>query len=152
MVSLNNSLNIKCMVLFSTICRGFKGKRSNPEKVETAQAASVSEVNRSPAAAVTAVNFKNTFSNDGSFLEQFKKMKQTTKEEAPSIKSETPAVPPKVEEIKPSSQEEDWYKSALARAKQIAQNMSMEPSTSSAVKSEPQGNTCFYKAYLRDTQ
>lgn len=126
--------------------RGFKGKRSNPEKVETAQAASVSEVSKPSATPSLSspsgpVNFKNQFSNDGSFLEQFKKMKQTTKEEPPEPKAVVaPPQPLKVEEIKPSAQEDDWYKSALARAKQIAQNMSVEPSTSSTVKSEPQGN------------
>ena len=79
----------------------------------------------SPSPTTLQQSFKNQFSNDGSFFEQFKKLKQAKDE--PKIESRfEPKVEPKVE-VQSKSVEDDWYKAALARAKQIAQNMSAPP-------------------------
>ena len=83
---------------------------------------------------------KNQFSNDGSFLEQFKKMKETPV--PASIKNEPVQVKEEKKPVVNNTQEqEEWYKNALARAKQIAQNMSApsssNPSIKSEIKSEP---------------
>ena len=79
----------------------------------------------------------NQFSNDGSFLEQFRKLKQAKDEPKIEAKVE-PKVEPKVE-LQNKSVEDDWYKAALARAKRIAQNMSAPPPVSAAVvKQEPE--------------
>jgi len=112
---------------------GFKGKRNNSEDVDTAQMAVKSELSSS--LGQSSSSFKNHFSNDGSFLEQFKRFK-TSKDEH---KIEPKPVVPKVE-IQNKSVEEDWYKAALARAKQIAQNMSASPAPASnaIIKSEPE--------------
>ena len=88
----------------------------------------------------------NQFSNDGSFLEQFRKLKQAKDEpkiEAKvELKIEAAKVEPKVEpkvELQNKSVEDDWYKAALARAKRIAQNMSAPPPVAaSAGKQEPE--------------
>jgi len=98
---------------------GFKGKRNNSEDVDTAQMAAKSDISSSPSTSHSS--FKNQFSNDGSFFEQFKKFK-TVKDE-PKIEPKTEPKPtvPKVEN---KSVEDDWYKAALARAKEIAQNVS----------------------------
>ncbi len=87
----------------------------------------------------------NQFSNDGSFLEQFRKLKQAKDEPKIEAKVELkieakvePKVEPKVEQQN-KSVEDDWYKAALARAKRIAQNMSAPPPVSAAVvKQEPE--------------
>lgn len=88
----------------------------------------------------------NQFSNDGSFLEQFRKLKQAKDEPKIEAKVELkieakvePKVEPKVE-LQNKSVEDDWYKAALARAKRIAQNMSAPPPVSAAavVKQEPE--------------
>lgn len=87
----------------------------------------------------------NQFSNDGSFLEQFRKLKQAkddpqieTKVELKIEAKVEPKVEPKVE-LQNKSVEDDWYKAALARAKRIAQNMSVPPPVSAAVvKQEPE--------------
>ena len=87
----------------------------------------------------------NQFSNDGSFLEQFRKLKQSKDEPKIEAKVELkieakvePKVEPKVE-LQNKSVEDDWYKAALARAKRIAQNMSAPPPVSAAVvKQEPE--------------
>ncbi len=103
--------------------RGFKGKRSNPEPIETAH--ETSEASPPPPPVQSSENLvKNQFSNDGSFLEQFRKMKQAK----PEVK--------KVE-VESKGDQEEWYKSALERAKQIAQTMS----TNAPVKSESSANT-----------
>ena len=80
---------------------------------------------------LSQVAFKNQFSNDGSFLEQFKKLKKSKDE--PKFE---PKFEPKVE-VKDKSVEDEWYKAALARAKSIAQNISAPPVPT--VKSESQG-------------
>ena len=74
------------------------------------------------------------FSNDGSFLEQFKKLKEQPKNE--------PNAPPVAEPMPSPSQQNDWYKAALERAKQIAHTMTapMEPKKDpdvSKIKDEP---------------
>ena len=97
--------------------------------------AAKSDISSSPSTSHSS--FKNQFSNDGSFFEQFKKFK-TVKDE-PKIEPKTEPKPtvPKVEN---KSVEDDWYKAALARAKEIAQNMSAPPPVSASttlVKSEP---------------
>ena len=75
----------------------------------------------------------NSFSNDGSFLEQFREMKKPdpVKSEA-QIKTE----PQKLieQEGKPS---EDWYQAALNRARGIAKSLQNPPASSSQVKEEP---------------
>ena len=115
------------------VFRGFKGKRSNSEDVDAAQMAAKSETSSSldQSPSTSHSSFKNQFSNDGSFLEQFKKFKNVRDE--PKI--ETKPVP-KVE-IQSKSVEDDWYKAALARAKSIAQNISAPASTALA-KPEPE--------------
>ena len=115
--------------------RGFKGKRNNSEDVETAQMAAKSDLSSSPCTSHSS--FKNQFSNDGSFLEQFKKFKTAKDEPKIEPKIEPKPIVPKVEN---KSVEDDWYKAALARAKEIAQNMSAPPpasAPSTVVKSEP---------------
>ena len=77
---------------------------------------------------------------------QFKRFK-TSKDEHKIEPKFEPKVEPKIEpkpvvpkvEIQNKSVEEDWYKAALARAKQIAQNMSVPPAPTSTalVKPEP---------------
>jgi hypothetical protein len=83
----------------------------------------------------------NQFSNDGSFLEQFRKLKEAKDEPKIEAKVELKIeakVEPKVE-LQNKSVEDDWYKAALARAKRIAQNMSAPPPVSAAVvKQEPE--------------
>ena len=74
------------------------------------------------------------FSNDGSFLEQFKKLKEQPKNEQ--------VAPPVAEPMPSPSQQNDWYKAALERAKQIAHTMTapMEPKKDpdvSKIKDEP---------------
>jgi len=114
---------------------GFKGKRNNSEDVETAQMAAKSDLSSSPSTSHSS--FKNQFSNDGSFLEQFKKFKTAKDEPKIEPKIEPKPIVPKVEN---KSVEDDWYKAALARAKEIAQNMSAPPPASASttlVKLEP---------------
>lgn len=106
----------RVLIFRSFFLRGFKGKRSNVESVDVAQASDSS--------------IKNQFSNDGSFLEQFKKLKQTKDE--PPVKTES------------KSDQEDWYKTALARAKQIAQNVVVPPQSTTQIKSEIQGNKIVF--------
>ena len=69
--------------------------------------------------------FKNTFTNDGNFLEQFKKMKESKAESLvitkPEIKVEA-NMPP----VSSKGNPDDWYKSALERAKSIAKSMTKE--------------------------
>ena len=118
---------------------GFKGKRPNVPEVSKAQEDS-SEASGSQNQFSNDGSFieqfkkqqqqkQNQFSNDGSFLEQFKKMKEQPKAEA------------KPEEAMPSvSQQNDWYKAALARAKQIAHTMSSPMETKKdpeIIKEEP---------------
>merc|ERR1719193_977006 len=106
-----------------------------------------SELSSSPGQSSSS-SFKNHFSNDGSFLEQFKRFK-TSKDEHKIEPKFEPKLEPKIEpkpvvpkvEIQNKSVEEDWYKAALARAKQIAQNMSASPAPASnapIIKSEPE--------------
>jgi len=130
---------------------GFKGKRNNSEDIDDAQRASKFEVNTSSGSHKTQVRntsdqpLTNQFSNDGSFLEQFRKLKQAKDEPKIEAKVELkieakvePKVEPKVE-LQNKSVEDDWYKAALARAKRIAQNMSAPPPVSAAVvKQEPE--------------
>ena len=107
--------------------RGFKGKRSNPQEVSTAQAESNQKSQKFSNDGSFLENFKKQnqkFSNDGSFLEQFKKMK-----EEPKIEKEVKSEP------EPSKQQNDWYKAALARAKQIAHTMTTSPTE---IKTEPE--------------
>ena len=108
--------------------RGFKGKRSNPQDVSTAQAESNQKSTQKFSNDGNFLeNFKkqNQFSNDGSFLEQFKKMKEEPKIEPPVVKSEPEPSP---------SQQNDWYKAALARAKQIAHTMT----SPTEIKTDPE--------------
>ena len=68
--------------------------------------------------------FKNNFVNDGNFLEQFKRMKESTT----SAKQEPIKIEPKIE-VKPendSKNSNDWYQAALERAKNIAKSMSKD--------------------------
>ena len=68
--------------------------------------------------------FKNNFVNDGNFLEQFKRMKESTN----SAKQEPVKIEPKIE-VKPendSKNSNDWYQAALERAKNIAKSMSKD--------------------------
>ena len=73
--------------------------------------------------------FKNTFTNDGNFLEQFKKMKESSKAPViiikPEIKVETNIIPPPAA-ISSKGNPDDWYKSALERAKSIAKSMTKD--------------------------
>jgi len=122
---------------------GFKGKRNNSEDVDTAQMAAKSDMPSSldHSSSTSHSSFKNQFSNDGSFFEQFKKLKNTRDEPKiePKIEPKTePNLVPKIE-IQSKSVEDDWYKAALARAKEIAQNMSVPPAPTSTalVKPEP---------------
>ena len=127
-------MNFTSKLLF-LFFRGFKGKRNNSEDVETAQMAAKSDISSSPSTSHSS--FKNQFSNDGSFLEQFKKFKTAKDEPKIEPKIEPKPIVPKVEN---KSVEDDWYKAALARAKEIAQNMSAPPPASASttlVKSEP---------------
>ena len=68
--------------------------------------------------------FKNNFVNDGNFLEQFKRMKDSTT----SAKQEPVKIEPKIQ-VKPendSKNSNDWYQAALERAKNIAKSMSKD--------------------------
>ena len=72
---------------------------------------------------------KNTFSNDGSFLEQFKKMRKGQDESKPAApKMFNPADKDALKEEKPP-EADDWYKQALDKARQIAHNMKQPAST-----------------------
>ena len=84
--------------------------------------------------------YTNTFANDGNFLEQFKKMKDS-KTESPQIKNPNLwSTQQQVQYAKPSATtsevkpevkteaktNEDWYQSALERAKNIAKAMTKD--------------------------
>ena len=81
--------------------------------------------------------YANTFANDGNFLEQFKKMKDS-KAESPQIKKPNlwSNQQQQVQYAKPSATtsevkteaktNEDWYQSALERAKNIAKAMTKD--------------------------
>ena len=118
--------------------RGFKTKRPNYESVSQAQQNSSTETDKV---------YTNTFANDGNFLEQFKKMKDNSKTESPQIKNPnlwstqqqqqvqyakpsatTSEVKPEVKpEVKTEAKtNEDWYQSALERAKNIAKAMTKD--------------------------
>jgi len=130
---------------------GFKGKRNNSEDIDDAQSASKFDVNTSSGSPKNQVRstsdqpLANQFSNDGSFLEQFRKLKQAKDEPKIEAKVELkieakvePKVEPKIE-LQNKSVEDDWYKAALARAKRIAQNMSAPtPVSAAVVKQEPE--------------
>jgi hypothetical protein len=105
--------------------RGFKGKRSHPDS-EVGHQDSFSAA-ASPASKQPPQSLMNSFSNDGSFLEQFKKLKKEPKIEAPKLFIPTAAVKDNlvVADEKPP-EADDWYKSALEKARQIAQNMTQQ--------------------------
>ena len=127
--------------------RGFKGKRPNSQDVSKAQEESEDPSRSSPHISQFSndgnsfshqFQRQNQFSNDGSFLEQFKKLKEQPKNEneqvAPVQQEAQPAMPS-------PSEQNDWYKAALARAKQIAHTMTapMEPKKDpdAKIKDEP---------------
>lgn len=113
------------------LSRGFKGKRPNPQDVSKAREESEDSSISSPNTSFTP---QLKFSNDGSFLEQFKKLKDKPKNEQ--------VAPPVAEPMPSPSQQNDWYKAALERAKQIAHTMTapIEPKKDpdlSKIKDEP---------------
>ena len=134
---------------FCDYSRGFKGKRPNSQDVSKAQEESEDPSRSSPHTSQFTndgssfshqFQRQNQFSNDGSFLEQFKKLKEQPKNE-----NEQVAPAPVQQEAQPAmpspSQQNDWYKAALARAKQIAHTMTapMEPKKDpdAKIKDEP---------------
>ena len=141
--------------------RGFKGKRSNPQEVSSAliesQTSSKNQFSND-GSFLECFKKQNQFSNDGSFLEQFKKMKSEPKVEA--IEPKLNMIEPKLNKIEPKkaveeampsqSQQNDWYKAALARAKQIAHTMTetKKDVPEPPIKHEPKGinyNAVFFQ-------
>ena len=105
--------------------RGFKStKRPNSETVTQAQNSSETLSTPTKDSGNKSLVFKNNFVNDGNFLEQFKRMKESTT----SAKQEPVKIEPKIQ-VKPendSKNSNDWYQAALERAKNIAKSMSKD--------------------------
>lgn len=97
---------------------GFKGKRPLSEPEETKPC-------------TTTASVANTFSNDGSFLEQFKRMKQDKNQvKAAEVEVEIEVEKPKIPVVKKEESDPDaWYKSALEKAREIAKSMAIPPQT-----------------------
>ena len=110
-----------CLVAF--IFRGFKGKQKRlEEQTET--------LSTSPPVATASTSSTMSFSNDGSFLEQFKQMQNKTSEKiSHEIKVESTPLPMKSSEPKQSEQEQAWYFEALKKAREIAQKSAVSTST-----------------------
>ena len=83
--------------------------------------------------------FKNTFTNDGNFLEQFKKMKESKAESLVITKPEI-KVEANVPSVSSKGNPDDWYKSALERAKSIAKSMTRDMAQQHQQPPEPNPN------------
>ena len=115
--------------------RGFKStKRPNSETVTQAQNSSETLSTPTKDSGNKSLVFKNNFVNDGNFLEQFKRMKESTT----SAKQEPVKIEPKIQ-VKPendSKNSNDWYQAALERAKNIAKSMSKDVKSEGKKKTE----------------
>ncbi len=115
-----------------TSIRGFKGKQTNS----------------SVPAGATPPTPVVKFTNDGSFLEQFKKLQQEQQvikqEDDPHLalrptppKRPSPCGPPSAStsssDPQPSKQEQEWYLEALSKARKIAKTVVKSPEVESGV-------------------